>query len=205
MLIHEQNSNADIPVRFFCLMQHHVPPHVFHEREALATDLALVWLLARVSQHVVLEILPFRRLKRALGMRTAERVSRVDEPMCLQLTLVRRRVPTDVTQMVLLVAVCDHVVLQRMLPLEAHRAHLTYKRFLFRVLRQMQVQLRPRPETCVARRTEEWHWSFVLDNVSVQHLAAVKVLVAVVAGVQRKFVQLFVVCHFPYAVRSEVT
>lgn len=84
-----------------------------------------------MRQHVILEILSFRRLKRALSMWTAERVSRVDQPMRLQLTLVRCCVPTDITQVVLLVAVCDHVVLECMLPLEAHRAHLTNKWFLF--------------------------------------------------------------------------
>lgn len=69
----------------------------------------------------------------------------------------------------------------------------------------MQVQLRPSPKTCVTCRTEEWHRSFVLYNVYIQHVAAVEVLVTVVAGVQRKFVQLFVVCHFPYSVCREVT
>ena len=113
-----------LPVRFLRLMQHHVAPHVLDEREALAAHLALVRLLARVRQHVVLEVLAFRRLERARGVRAAERVARVDEPVSLQLALVRGRVAAHVAQVLLLVAVRDHVVLERVLPLEAHRAHL---------------------------------------------------------------------------------
>ena len=115
---------TNVPVGFLHLVQHHVAAHVLDERETLAADLALVRLLARVRQHVVLEVLALRRLERAVGVRTAERVARVHEPVCLQLTLVRRRVAADVAQVVLLVAVRYHVVLERVLPLEAHRTDL---------------------------------------------------------------------------------
>ncbi len=48
----------------------------------------------------------------------------VDEFVRAQLALVRRRVAADVAQVVLLVAMHDHVTLERVAPLERRRAQL---------------------------------------------------------------------------------
>ena len=79
-----------------------MPAHVLHEREALAADVTLVRLLARVGQQVVLEVLSFRRLEAAVGRRgAAVRLAGVDEAVRLQLAAVRRRVAAHVAQVLL--------------------------------------------------------------------------------------------------------
>ena len=84
------------------------------------------------------------------------------------------------------------------------RTNLADERLFLRVLRQVQVQLSPRPEARVTRRAEERHRTLVPRYVVVQHVAAVEALVAVVARVQRKLVQFLVVRHLAHAVRREV-
>ena len=84
-------------------------------------------------------------------------------------------------------------------------AHLTDERLLGRMLRQVQVELRARPEARVARRAEERHRALVPPNVLVEDVATVEALIAVVACVERELVQLLVVRHLAHAVRCEVT
>lgn len=108
------------PVRSNRAVQQRMSSQILQQREALATDVALVHFLVGVRQFVVLHVLLFCRLKRALGEFALVQIARVEEVVCLQLTPMCRGIAAIVAQVLLLIAVNNLVILQRVLPFERH-------------------------------------------------------------------------------------
>lgn len=123
---------------------------------------------------MVFEILPLCGFKVAARLRALKRVTGVDQPVCLQLALVGCGKAADVAQVVLGGAVCHHVILQSVLPLEAIATHLADKWLLCHVFRQMCAELCACFETHVARVTEVRQRVCVLLKVELEVLCCVQ-------------------------------
>lgn len=74
---------------------------------------------------MIFQILSFGGLKVAAWLWTLKSVASVDEMVCFQLAFVCSGKPTDVAQVVLGGAVCDHVIFKGMLPFETISTNLS--------------------------------------------------------------------------------